>query len=137
MNERNNPEGHIKDIKGKSKATFQITQIIAGNDNFNWIEMEAYWELLSSCVFPITLYKGATISLNKEKYQRDQWGLDGLLKRIPMILSSTPREALYMVSELLDVETMTNSNRMELQTRLERNPNQLSQLVKTCMIQKG
>ncbi len=50
MNERNNAEDHIKEIKGKSEAAFQITQIIAGNDNFSRIKVEAYWELLSSCV---------------------------------------------------------------------------------------
>ncbi len=42
MNKRNNKKDHIKEIKGKSEAAFQIIQILAGNDNVNRIKIEAY-----------------------------------------------------------------------------------------------
>ncbi len=49
MNERNNAEHHIKEIKRMSQVVFQITQTIAGNDNFKW-----KWKLTGNCSHPVS-----------------------------------------------------------------------------------
>ncbi len=50
----------------KGETAFQITQITAGNDNFNVIKTEVYWELLLYCVIPVIMYSGATLSLIRD-----------------------------------------------------------------------
>jgi hypothetical protein len=136
-NEKKNADDHLKDTKSKSEAAFQIAQIIAGNHNFNGIEMETFWELIETCVIPVITYSGATWNLNKKDTNEFNKILDRILKRTLMVPPSTPRETLYMETGLLDVETINIRNRVAMQARLERNPNHLTDQVTKNHIKNG
>ena len=51
--------------------------------------------------------------------------LDSIMKRIIMVPTSTPREALYIETGLLDIETLDDKNRISIGERLRKNSNNL------------
>ena len=50
QNKQNNLETHISALKGKIENTYQTILAIAGNKNFNNIEMQTIWELTQCCI---------------------------------------------------------------------------------------
>ncbi len=83
------------------------------------------------------MYSRAAPYLNKTNTNEINSILDGILKRICVVPPSTPIEVLHMETRLLDVETMIKRDRIRLQARLERNPNQLIHLITANRIEKG
>ena len=49
--------------------------------------------------------------------------MDNILKRILMVPTSTPREALYIETGMFDVETLDDKKRTVMSERLHRNGN--------------
>ena len=62
--------------------------------------------------------RGAT-TLEQETKKLNQI-LDKIIRRILMTPESTPREALYIKSGLLDIETIAESKRLNMKARLNR-----------------
>ena len=73
---------------------------------------------------PIITYAGKTRNpTNKEKSQLNRI-LDKIVKRILLVPTSTPREALYIETGILDIEHTTMKNRLNMDERLQANPKQ-------------
>ena len=60
----------------------------------------------------------------KKKIKKLNQLLDRIIRRILMVPESTPREALYIESGLLDIETITDKNRIMMWERIKKNGNQ-------------
>jgi hypothetical protein len=136
-NGKNNADHHIEETKGKSEAAFQTSQMIAGNSNFNGIEMEAFWEMIETCVIPIITYSGTTWNLNKKQTKDINQILDTILKRTLMVPPTTPREVIYMETGFMDIQTLNKRNRIGMEERIKRNPNKLTDLVTKQEITNG
>ena len=98
---------------------------ITGNEEFNGIYLEIIWKLLETCIQSIMTYGGETWNTTKKEMQEINRSLDKIIKRILMTPPSTPREALYIETGLLDNEYTISRNRINMQTRLNRTQNKL------------
>ncbi len=136
-NEKGNAKDHITEVKGKAEGAYQTALLISGNDNFNDIEMETFWELLNSCVIPTITYSGTTINLTKTDEKEINRILDSIIKRTLMVPPSTPREVLYIETGLIDITTMIERNRILTHDRMKRNPSKLLDYVLTDDIKNG
>ena len=125
VNEKLNLKDQLKQIEGKVEAAYQAMLVIAGDCHFKNIHMETFWKLVSACIIPIITYAGETRKPNKEENKKLNQLLDRIIRRILMVPESTPREALYIESGLLDIETITDKNRIMMGERIKKNGNQL------------
>ncbi len=104
LNSHGDLTDQVKSIKGKVEAAFQTIQMVAGNSNFNKIEMETIWKLVETCIILIASYTSETWN-NSIKITDDvNRILDNVIKQILKTRVSTPREPLYIETGLLDLE---------------------------------
>ena len=104
QNDKNNNVDHMKQLKGKTEAAYQKIMALTGNSNFSLIEMEIIWEAIEACISPRIIYGGEAWEMNQNNYKPANQLMDRILKRILKLPNSTPREALYMETGLLDPE---------------------------------
>ncbi len=67
LNEKGNIDNHIKKVKGKAEAAYQTVRIIAGDKDFNYLDMETTWKLIEVCALPIITYAAETWNNTKEQ----------------------------------------------------------------------
>ena len=80
--------------------------------------MEVIWKLIDSCITPIITYCMEVCDINKKETKQINQILDGMIKRILMIPKTTPREALYVETGLLDIENTIIKNRINYNVRV-------------------
>jgi uncharacterized protein YggT (Ycf19 family) len=114
-----------KEIKSKAEAAYQTILQIAGDKNFKNIQMGTIWKLLETCIIPIITYGAETWNLNKQETKEINKILDQIIKRILRVPITTPREALYMETGLLDIDTIAKQKRITMKDRLDKTANQL------------
>ena len=125
VNEKLNLKDQIKQIEGKVEAAYQAMLAIAGDCHFKNIHMEMVWKRMSTCITLIITHAGETRNPTKEESKKLNQLLDPIIKRILMVPESIPREALYIESGLLDIETITDKNRIMMGEQLKKNESQL------------
>ena len=118
QNNKNNLEDQIKATKAKVENTYQTLLAIAGNKNFSNIEMQTIWELTQSCITSTIAYSSEIWSPGKTENEKTNRIMDNILKRILMVPQSTPREALYIETGLLDPEAIRLKNRELMEHRM-------------------
>ena len=118
QNNKNNLEDHIKATKAKVENTYQTLLAIAGNKNFSNIEMQTIRELTQSCITSTIAYSSEIWNPGKTENERINRIMDNILKRILMVPQSTPREALYIETRLLDPEAIRLKNRVLMEHRM-------------------
>ena len=79
---------------------------LAGNKNFSNIEMQTIWQLTQSCIISTIAFSIEIWSPGKTENEKVNRIMDNILKRILMVPQSTPREALYKQTGLLDPEAI-------------------------------
>ena len=123
QNSRNNNEDHMKYIKGKAEGAFQKMNALTGNSNFSMIEMETIWKVVETCIAPIITYGGEIWESDPATYKPANVIYEGILKRILKVPTSTPREAIYIETGLLDPETIIKKNRISMESRIIKGTN--------------
>ena len=132
LNTKNNINDHIKEIERKTEAALQSALYIAGDDNYQGIEMETIWTLIESCIIPIITYGSETWDINQNQTKRLNRILDNIIKRILNLPQSTPRECLYYELGTLDIEHRIITKRINYATTLLiKNPDNLRDILKT------
>ena len=106
QNSKNNLEDHIKALTGKLENAHQTLLVIAGNKNFSNIEMQTIWELTQSCIASTIAYSSEIWNPGKTEQVKINRIMDNIIKRILMAPQSTPGEALYSETGLLDPEAI-------------------------------
>jgi hypothetical protein len=130
INDRSTLENQIQEIKKKTEAAYQTILLIAGDQNFRNIEMGTVWKLLETCIIPIITYGAETWNPNKQETKELNRILDQTIKRLLRVPVTTPREALYIETGLMDTETITKQKRVTMKARLNKTANNL---LKTTM----
>ena len=118
QNNKNNLEDHIKALKGNVENAFQTLLAIAGNKNFNNIEMQTIWELTQSCIASTIAYSSEIWNPGKTEQEKINRIMDNIIKIILMVPQRTPREALYIETGLLDQEAIRLKNRVLMEHSL-------------------
>ena len=124
-----NMEDQIKAIRKKTEAAYQTILLIAGNKEFKGLEMESIWKLLEVCLLPIITYGSELWDLPKR--QRDQIDkiYEDIIRRILKTPPTTPLEALYMETGLVDIGTISLKKRISMKGRLKDCSSELIQKV--------
>ena len=122
LNHKGNAEDHIIQLKRKTEAAYQTILTVLGNQYFNKIELETAWKLLETCIQPILTYGGETMNNTKREERKINQIQETIIRRILMVPQSTPIEALYMETGLLDITTIITKNRFNMEKRLHKHP---------------
>ena len=125
INDKTNLKDQIKQLERKLEAAFQTILAIAGDRHFRNTQVETIWKLVTTCLMPIITYWGETRKPTKIERKELNQMLDSTIKRILMVPTSTPREALYIETGLLDIETIDDENRISTGEGLGKNSNNL------------
>ena len=128
-NRKMNLTDQIKNINSKAEAAYQTLLAVTEDRDFRGIKMASVWLLVSTCIMPIITYASETWRSNKQETKKLNQILDKIVRRILMTPDSTPREALYMESGLLDVETTAEIKRLNMKARLNREKSQMMELI--------
>ena len=80
--------------------------------------MEVIWKLIDSCITPIITFSMEVCDINKKETKQLNQILDSIIRRILMTPKTTPREALYIETGLLDIENTINKNRINYNVRV-------------------
>ena len=132
QNAKNNMKDHIKALKGKVEAAYQTILAITGNRAFIDIEMRTIWELLECTVIAIITYACETWNPNKSETKALNSLMDNIIRRVLMTPQTTPREALYIETGLLDPETISIRQKVMMDHRLSNSTNsRLQKLAQT------
>ena len=133
LNTKNNINDHIKEIERKTEAALKSALYIAGDDNYQGIEMETIWTLIESCIIPIIIYGSETWDINQNQTKRLNRILDNIIKRILNLPQSTPRECLYYELGTLDIEHRIITKRLNYATTLLiKNPDNLREILQAA-----
>ena len=97
---------------------------LAGNSSFSGIEMETIWTVAEGCISPNITYGGEVMDINKNNLKLPNSIMDNVTKRILKTPITTPREALYIETGILDPETKIKQNRISMESRIKRGNNQ-------------
>ena len=124
-NKRMNLKDQIVHIERKVEAAYQSLIAVAEDREFRGIKMEAIWRLVNTCITPIITYASETWEPTKQEHKRLNQTLDKIIRRILMTPEATPREALYIETGLLDVETIADMKRLSMKARLNRDSSNL------------
>ena len=124
-NRKMNMSNQITAIIGKVEAAYQTLIAVAEDREFKKIRMQAVWTLTQTCIIPIITYASETWHLSKQEKKKLNQILDKTIRRILMTPESTPREALYIETGLLDIETLAESKRLNMKARLNRDKSKL------------
>ena len=122
INDKNNMEDHIKSLKGKVEAAYQAIITITGSRNFRNIEMKAIFELIETSIMAIINYSGEIWKPPKGETTEITRLMDNILRRVLMVPQSTPREALYIETGLLDPETISIKQSIMMDHRIKNGP---------------
>ncbi len=125
INDKGNIENHIKKIRGKAEAAYQTVRVIAGDKDFNLIDMETTWKLIETCVLPIITYASETWNNTKEQTKSLNRILDNIIKRTVQTPVSTPRESLYMETGLIDIEHQAKKKQLMMKHRIKKTASNL------------
>ena len=117
MNTKCNLTDQIKAISSKTEAAFQTILMLAHDSNFDGIQMELIWKLLETCVIPIITYSSETWNPTKHETKQINSILDNLIKRILKTPITTPREALYIETGLLDPKAIMDKKRIMMKRK--------------------
>jgi hypothetical protein len=125
INEDNRMMEHIKETKRRAEAAYNTITAIAGNVDFKHMEMSAMWKFTETCIVPIITYGGEGKKPNKKENKERQKILDGIIKRILMTPTSTPREPLYYESGMMDIDHTIIKNRLNYWEKAKKSNNNI------------
>ena len=125
LNTKANLTNHINNTKAKAEGALQTILTVAGDPLLRGIQMQTVWKLLDTCITPIITYASETWDLNKKETKQTNQIMDNIIKRILMIPTTTPREALYQELKILDMEHTMHKTKINMFKRLEKTRNSL------------
>ena len=120
LNHRMNLKDQILTMTGKVEAAYQNLMAVMEDNDFKEVKMEGVWLLVKLCIVPIITYSSEVWEPTKAEMKKLNQMLDKIIKRILMTPEATPREALYIETGLLDIETIIDKKRLSMMARLNR-----------------
>ena len=128
-NKKDNISDHLNDIKAKTEGAYQTIISLLHNKEYNNIEMTTIWKLVETCIIPNITYGCEVWTLRKKEKKSLNSILDNILKRILKVPQGTPREVLYIETNLLDIERIIEKKRLSMLYRISKNENRMNKLI--------
>ena len=129
MNSSNNLQDHIKNIQSKTEGAYQTIISLLHNKEFSKIEMASVWKLVETCIIPIITYSSEVWTPTKRETEILNRILDNIIKRILMTPQSTPREVLYIETNLMDIETIIDKRKINMFYRTNHTKNKITEML--------
>jgi len=129
INNKTNLSDHIKSIKGKCEATYQTILNILYNREFGNVRMKAIWKLVEVCIIPVITYASETWEPKKTEMKMLNSILDNIMRRILITPQTTPRESLYIETNLLDVEKIIDKRKVNMYYRVTKYKTQMTEFL--------
>ena len=129
MNSSNNLQDQIKTIQSKTEGAYQTIISLLQNKEFSKIEMSSIWKLVETCIIPIITYSSEVWTPSKKEMENLNKILDNIIKRILMTPLSTPREVLYIETNLMDIERIIDKRKLNMLYRTNRNRNKITNML--------
>ena len=129
QNETNNLEDHLRNTRAKVEAAYQTIMAIAADSVLINLELETIWRNIEICIIPTIIYSGEVWKITKGEKKQINRMLEGIIKRVLMVPTSTPREALYIETGLLDPDTLIKRNRVMMQDRIRKGETTLTKKI--------
>lgn len=129
INSKNNLDDQIKDIKGKTEGAYQTILTVAQDRTFKEIELETIWKLVETSIQAIILYACETWNTRLKDIKELNKIQESIIKRILMTPITTPTEALYTETGLLDIEHLMFIRRINMYYRLKDNPSDVLDMI--------
>ncbi len=104
INNKRSLQNQINEAKRKAEGALQTIMVIAGDPTLRGIQMETIWKLVETCIMPILSYGSELWDPNKKEYKMLENILNSIIKRILMVPTSTPNEALYIETGVKDIK---------------------------------
>ena len=123
FNNKWNLDDHIIEIKSKIEAAYQTILAVAQDRKFMGMEMEVIWKLYETCITPIITYAASTWNARKKDLNELNKILEGIIKRILITPITTPSEAFYLETGLLDVGHLESKEVLNHSSRIKNTPN--------------
>ena len=127
VNAENNLKDQIRNIEAKTEAAYQTIMTLLGNEEFNRIEMSTIWKLVEVCIIPVITYGCESWRPNKGELKHLDRILDGIIRRILMTPQGTPRETLYIETNLLDITRIIDKRKLNMYYRIKKTPNSITE----------
>ena len=121
INNKGNLTNHLKKTKGKVEAALQTIFNLAGNAEFNTIEMSAIWRLVHTCIIPILTYGAEKWTPTKVEIKETQRILNNALKHILRAPITTPTEIITAETGIWDMETQISKKQIMQYYRIKSN----------------
>ena len=118
-------ENNISENRGKAEGALQTILAIAGDPALKGIQMNTIWKLVETCIVPIITYGSETWEPTKKEITASNQILDSIIKRILKVPTSTPREALYIETGIIDPDHTRIQKRIAMLHRLNKTKNNL------------
>ena len=123
-NDKDTITDHIKKVKGLVEYSYQQMVALMGNTAFQGIEMEVAVEYCKKCIMPIITAGGEAWAPSKANYKELNGIMDNILRRLLKTAKSTPREALYIETGLVDPETIIKTLRINYECKVKKSDNE-------------
>ncbi len=118
LNQKWNMDDSKKELRGKIEAAYQTMLNLASDRNFAGMQMETMWKLYDTTITPLITYAAATWDPRKSDLKDIDQMQESIIKRILMTPVTTPREALYAETGLLDAEHIERKERLKMYFRI-------------------
>lgn len=125
LNNKWNLSDHIKETKGKVEAAYQTILHIAHDRKFRNMELDVIWKLYDTCITPLISYAAATWDATEAELKEIDKIQESVIQRILMIPYTTPREAIYAETGLLDSGHIEMREKINQLKRMEINPTKI------------
>ena len=137
LNDKMNLSNQIARVKAKTEAAYLNLLHIIGDHHIYNIQMEAAWKLLEACVAPLILYASESASYTSGEIKQLTMMYDNLIKRLLMTPVTTPREAIYLETNLLDIETLIKKRQLSNRNKVERSYSWIIKAAKNIKNKEG
>ena len=137
MNNKNNLQDVINDTKCKSEAAYQTIITVMNNKHFNDIQLETAWKLYEACIIPILTYASEVWKPNRKEWTKIEHIQLSIIKRILMVPTSTPNDAIYIELGLLEIETIAAMKRIRMENRINKDKTTLKWKIKESKPKNG
>ena len=134
---KNKLEKHIKYTKAKTEGAYQKILKVAGDSLFKGIELKTIWELIDCEVAAIALNTSEVWDPTPKENKEHNQILDNIIKRTLKTPRSTPREALYIETGMLDLEARRHKNRINMRKRVMEKSTESTKITMNAPVKGG
>ena len=130
QNDENTLHDHLNMIEGKVEAAMKTLLSTANEEILSKLQMKTIWKLLEATIVPIISNTAETWDPTKEESKRHDSILENAIRRILLLPKTTPREAVYIETGILNPTTTRIISRINAEKRINEKATETTKILK-------